>query len=703
MAFSSKKSKSGFFQQNEGPSNPFIIKEGRFGQLKDPAYHTGWTEHSFIVDDSGRETVGLTFNLNQIILIRFVIFLFLAIIIGRASWLQIFKGGYYYSLAEGNRLRIEAIEPKRGIIYDRNLKPLVQNEANFVLYLIPHDLPAADEERDQILRKIVAILDGQKTESIGQGGDQLTLIPDSQRFYNIKNQLGGIKRTALKAYQPLFVADNINYEKAMALYLECDYWPGVFLTNKIRRQYLISSIDNSASLAHILGYTGKINQEELEKYKNEYSPIDYLGKAGIESVWEKDLKGRAGQKDIEVDALGRMKKILNETAAQDGSNLRLSLDYGLQQEIELVARNHMTNAGLAKASVVAIDPRSGEILALVSLPAYDNNLFAKGISAEQYQKFLEDPNRPLFNSVISGEFPSGSTVKLVVASAALEAGVIDETTSFLSTGGLRIGQWFFPDWKAGGHGNTDVRKALAESVNTFFYYVGGGYQNFNGLGLDRLVKYFKLFGLGEKTGIDLNGERSGFVPTAAWKKAVKSEPWYIGDTYHLSIGQGDLLVTPLQVANYTAAVANGGTLYRPHLVKEILSENNQIQRIVQPEIINSGMIKPENIEIVRSGMRQTITDGSGRSLNTLPVQVAGKTGTAQWNTKKAPHAWFTGFAPYDKPEIVLTVLIEEGREGSIIATQIAKEVFSWYFGGRNSANQSFTATTTASSSILIKP
>jgi penicillin-binding protein 2 len=267
----------------------------------------------------------------------------------------------------------------------------------------------------------------------------------------------------------------------------------------------------------------------------------------------------------------------------------------------------------------------------------------------------------------------------VISIAALEEKIIDERTSFLSTGGIRIGQWFFPDWKAGGHGITDVRKAIAESVNTFFYYIGGGYQDFIGLGVEKIVKYAKLFGLGAQSGIDLPGESAGFLPTEEWKEKVKGEAWYIGDTYHMAIGQGDVLVTPLQVANYTAVFANGGKLYRPHLVKEILSGNDKPIREVETVPVRENFVSNYNMNIVRQGMRQTVTGGSARSLSTLPVTVAGKTGTAQWSSQKANHAWFTGFAPYENPQIIITVLVEEGVEGSTISVPIAKEVLEWYF------------------------
>lgn len=681
-------SKSRLYHNNK--KEPFVIREGKFsfGQLKDSYYHTAWTEHSFFSSQGKTKPVlGLTFNFSTLRLVVFVGVLFLVLLLFRAAWLQIIKNDYYYLLAEGNRLRIESLEPRRGIIYDREMKPLVRNQANFVLYFKPIDLPRNELDRDEVIRRVAKILDqgSQGAENhISNSSNSLTLISDSPSFYQIKDALSEIRLGSMKSYQPLFIADNIEYEKAISLALEMDSLPGVFLSSKIRRQYLGSGeIDleqaGPQSLSHVLGYTGKINSQELETLGPNYSLIDYTGKSGLEYTWEKELKGKPGQKNIEVDALGKEKKVINETAAQDGVNLILSIDLSLQKKIEEVLSAYLKKSNLKKASVIALNPNNGEVLALVSWPAYDNNLFSRGISQEDYQKFLNDPARPLYNRAISGEFPSGSTIKLVIAAAALQEKVIDEKTSFISNGGLRIGQWFFPDWKAGGHGLTNVRKALAESVNTFFYYIGGGYNDFSGLGLDRLVRYSRLFGLGEKTGLDLPGEATGFVPTAAWKKELKNEPWYIGDTYHFAIGQGDVLVTPIQVANFTAAIANNGILYKPHLVKGILDENNSLQKKIEPEVLHQDFISSDNLRIVREGLRQTVTSGSARSLSILPVSAAGKTGTAQWSSTGAPHAWFTGFAPYDQPEIVITVLVEEGIEGSTMAVPIAREVLDWYF------------------------
>ncbi len=665
-------------------NNPFVIQEGRLkkGKLEGFSYRTAWTEDSFMPESERGEKVGKTFDTGSLgfKLINLAIFFVLIVLLGRTAWLQIIKGDYYYSIAEVNRIRIERIEAKRGIIYDRELNPLVRNVANFLLYFIPADLPKEKEARDKIIKRVAEILNSPSLE----GEQPLKVLS----INDIEQILASIEPGSLESYQPLFIADNIEYEKAVLLYLESEYMPGVILSNKTRREYNLagSEIKGASSLSHILGYTGKINELELGEFGEEYLPIDYIGKTGIEHFWENEMRGKQGQKYIEVDALGKEKKIISTEAQKDGNNLVLSLDSQLQKKLEETIVSHLKKLNLNKASAIIMDPSNGEILALVSLPAYDNNIFARGISLKEYQEIIKQADNPLFNRSISGEYPSGSTIKPVIAASALEEGIITEHTSFYSVGGIGIGQWFFPDWKSGGHGYTSVRKAIAESVNTFFYYIGGGYSaqggsrdDFVGLGVDRIVNYAKLFGLASQTGIDLVGEASGFLPTKEWKEKTKGERWYIGDTYHLAIGQGDILVTPLQVAVYTAVFANGGDLYRPHLVKQILTGNDNPIMDIEASPVRSDFIDSYNIQVVRQGMRQTVTSGSAQSLQSVAVAVAGKTGTAQWSSKNEPHAWFTGFAPYDNPEIVITILIEEGGDGSRIAVPIAREVLGWYF------------------------
>lgn len=667
--------------------NPFVIREGKFKQssLEDSFYHLDWAEESFLSGNNDKEMMRRTFDLTKLKYIVGFLLLSLIILLSRVFWLQVVKGSYYYSMAEGNRLKVVSVEPKRGIIFDSKNRPLVANEANFILYLVPNDLPHNELERDNVLRRISSILDQGANKGQSQVGS-LELISDSSSFYDLKSKVEKIKINSLEAYQPLFIIDNLEYQVAIELYLEADNTPGVFISNKIRRNYVSAATSTvnmlplgESSLAHVLGYTGKINEKELAKWGSDYSLIDYLGKTGIEYSYENELRGQKGNKNIEVDALGKEKKIVSQTAPEDGHNLVLSIDYDLQKKVEDVLKTSLGKLGLKKASVVIIDPRNGKVLSLVSWPAYDNNVFARGVTTEEYNKLLNDVSRPLFNRAISGEFPAGSTFKPVMAAAALQEKIITANTSFMSTGGLQVGQWSFPDWKAGGHGLTNVKKALAESVNTFFYYIGGGYGDFKGLGIEKIVEYAALFGLDKITGIDLPNEASGFLPSQKWKEDTKNEVWYIGDTYHASIGQGDITATPIQVANYTAAIANGGTLYAPHVVDKILDHNNNLIEEIKPQVIRSNFISSENIKIVQEGMRQTITDGSGRNLNSLSVAIAGKTGTAQWSSTRAPQAWFIGYAPYDNPELAITVLVEEGGEGSSVAVPIAKEILQYYF------------------------
>ena len=299
---------------------------------------------------------------------------------------------------------------------------------------------------------------------------------------------------------------------------------------------------------------------------------------------------------------------------------------------------------------------------MVNLPSFDSNDFSGGITNENYQKYTEDKNLPLFNRTIAGTYPPGSTIKLIVSAAALQEGIVNYTTVFNSVGGLRVGSWFFKDWKAGGHGITNVTKAIAWSVNTFYYYVGGGYNDFVGLGIDRLTKYFKMFNLSEITGIDIPGEKTGFIPSETWKKEKKNERWYIGDTYNISIGQGDLLVTPLRVALWTSIVGNGGKIVTPHFGVKLTDPITKAETILYKGNEKKVNVNPSHLGIVQQGMRECVTIGSCKLLQTLPFQAGGKTGTAQWSSTKDTHAWFTSLAPYDDPKIVVTVMVEEGGE-----------------------------------------
>lgn len=564
------------------------------------------------------------------------------LLIARAVWMQGVQGGQYFALSENNRLRSTPIWPRRGVIRDRNGVVIAENAPRFQVTLIPRDVPDDDT-------RLIELADASRLLGLS--------VNDLQPL---------VSATGTRADEPVLVADAVPYDQAMAFAVALPNLPGFSLDARPKRSYPQSV--QISSLSHLLGYVGKISDSELKTRKNQgYFRVDELGKTGLERTYEPILRGTVGSRTYEADARGHLRGVVHEQTPTDGQDVHLTIDLRLQREAERLLQEELTREHYTRGAVVAMDPRNGDVLALVSLPSYDNNVFSGGVSSTVYQALSNNPDQPLFNRAIAGAYPSGSTVKIVVSVAALMEHVITPQTTVLSTGGIRLGQWFFPDWKAGGHGTVDVRKAIAWSVNTFFYLSGGGgQQGIIGLGPDHLSKWMQLFGLGKKTGIDLTSESAGFVPTRSWKEDVRKQPWYIGDTYNLSIGQGDLLVTPLQVAAYTAAVANGGVLVRPRL-----SDLQSIQA-------SAPLATSDTVETVRLGMRDAVTYGSARTLSMLPFSSGAKTGTAQWNKTKNTHAWFTSFAPFENPQIVVTVLVEEGGEGSHSAAPVAKGVLDFW-------------------------
>jgi len=611
-----------------------------------------WVEDSFISSkNEAKEYVAPNFNIAKLKWLFYLIIIVFILMVLRIGYLQIAKGDEYRFAAEDNRIRIHEIKAPRGIIYDRNGDILAKNIPNFTLTFIPADLPESDQEKIQIAENLAQYLEMTQEEIM-------------EKF----------KQAPPYSFESYIIQDHINYEKSILLNINSFDLPGISLNSTSFRQYTKNDY-----FSHILGYMGKITQADLENHP-EYSFNDYIGKSGIEQFYESDLRGEHGKKEVEVDSIGKESKIINIHNPQPGKSLRLSIDIGLQEHLGKSLSDQLEkNKSITGATAIAMDPNNGQVLSLVSVPGYNSNDFTLGLTPEEYDAIINDPKMPLFNRAISGEYPSGSTIKPLVALAGLEEGLISENSTFLSTGGIKIDKWFFPDWKAGGHGVTDVKKALAESVNTFFYYVGAGdNEEMQGLGIDKMTEYFSRFWLGQKTGIDLYGENEGFLPSKDWKEEVKGEPWYIGDTYHLSIGQGDILVTPLQVANYTATIANGGTLYQPRIVNSIVNKDNEFEDIT-PIILNENFINSYYYQIVQDGLREAVLTGSARSLLSLPVTSAGKTGTAQFGNEGKTHAWFTSYAPFEKPEIVITVLVEAGGGGETMALPIAKSALEYWF------------------------
>ncbi|MEY4745376.1 MAG: hypothetical protein RL272_1321 [Candidatus Parcubacteria bacterium] len=641
---------------------PFPLAEGEtgLGAVRTP-YAANIVDEAFLGSEgmatgiaSQPSYLGLALGAKKLRIAFGAITALLAVIVLRAADVQIVKGGDYVRLAEGNRSRMILVPVERGVMYDRSGAALVRNVPDFSVYVTPDDLPKEPQSR---------------RDAVARLADILSVTPA-----DIEAKLAEFKDYGGSA---VTVADNITHDQAVLVEIENAATPGIALATGMRREYLEGA--GTPSLSHILGFEGRLTKAELAAQAGEqYQPSDFIGKTGLERSYESVLRGSYGKRRVEVDATGRTKKILSEEPGASGGNLVLTIDAGLQKDVEKIFKDGLKAAGKKRGSVIVMKPSTGEILAMVSEPAFDDNLFAKGITPAQYKALTDDPDRPLFPRAVAGTLASGSVFKPVVGAAAMTERIVTPNTTILSTGGIKVDRWYFPDWKAGGHGPTDLAKAIAESVNTYFYYVGGGYGDFAGLGIDRITSYARKFGFGAPLGIDLPSEAAGFLPSKRWKEQVKGEAWYIGDTYHAAIGQGDVLVTPLQIASMTAVFANRGALVRPRVVSAVTSaEGTRTEKAAQ--VIDPQVTDAASIDAVRKGMRQAVTSGSARALADLPVAVAGKTGTAQWHPTKPPHAWFTSFAPYDKPEIVVTVMIEEGVEGSATATPVAEAIYRRYF------------------------
>ncbi len=599
----------------------------------------------------------------------FGIFIFLILIFSaRTFYFQVFQGKKFAILSEENRTRISLITPERGIIYDRNLNQLVLNSPSFDLVCDRRDFAVSPYEGIKEIREVADI--------IGKDYEELRREIESSENPQI------------------LVYENLPHQTLIHLETKASDFHGCKIEKSTVREYAFNS------LSHLMGYTGKINKTELENSTG-YSISDYIGKSGLEKSYEEYLRGQPGKTQIEKDALGNNKSEKVLYSPKPGENLVLYLDAGLEKKLAEELEKNIKNVKASKGVAVAMDPKTGGILAMVSIPAYDNNLLSKGISFEEFAKIQNDPAKPFINRAISGGYAPGSTIKPLMATAALEEGIISPEKKLYCPLELCLFNKYsnqkecYGDWTF--HGWTDLRRALAESVNPFFYMIGGGYtrpnsadsrlpQTFEGLGDSKIKKWLTLFDLGQKTGIDLPGEIEGRVPDSEWKKSyfegAENQVWTIGDTYNYSIGQGYLSVTPLQIVTAFSALANGGKIFQPQLVSKIFDASNGLKKTtkeIPSELIRENFINPKNIEIVKEGMRDAVIYGSAVTLNDLPIKTAAKTGTAQAPKDGFYHHWVTVLAPYDDPQIVLTIMIEN-VEGLHSATlPVAKEVLNWYF------------------------
>ncbi len=633
------------------PDDIFSIGNSHSERVPRRHYRVDWVENSYSPGAQTSGYVSSNFETGRLRWVFLGVVVFFGILFFRTAYLQIISGNEYRIAAEDNRIRIHEIKAPRGVIYDRTGTELAVNVPNFVVSFTPADLPVDPAERVALIEKVA--------DTTGESVEAVTLVIDDADSYS---------------YESHTLVEHLDYTKAIMLQLQAKNLPGISVTPSTFREYV-----GGESFSSVIGYLSKISEDELAN-RPDYLFDDVIGKAGIEQYYESTLRGTYGKKEVEVDSLGKENAVISEVAPIPGKNIELSLDKGLQDTLANSLNDVLDhNSAVTGAAAVAIDPRNGEVLALLSEPSFDNNEFNRGISSARYQEMINDPRKPLFNRAVSGEYPSGSTIKPLIGVAGLAEGIITPSTTVQSTGGIRIGQWFFPDWKAGGHGTTDLKKAIAESVNTYFYLVGGGDEDRNGLGVDRIRTYLEKFGLNALLGIDLPGEATGFLPSKEWKEEVKGERWYIGDTYHLSIGQGDLLVTPLQVANYIATIANGGTRYRPHLVHAYTDQDGTVTQAVTPEVINQQVVEHKYITPVQEGLREAVLSGSARRLQELPVTAAGKTGTAQFGADEQTHSWFTAYAPYENPEIAIVVLVEAGGGGNDTALPVALDALKYWF------------------------
>jgi penicillin-binding protein 2 len=582
------------------------------------------------------------------------------LIVARLWFLQVVLGPKMRMESESNRTRLVRVPSARGVVYDRRGEILIDNRPSFDVVFVPEDAgPPA--ERKATLRRLATLL--------GETESQLheRLRAPSKR----------------PAYEGIVVRRDLEWNDVVRIETHQLELPGVSLQVVPRRTYPFGPL-----AAHLFGYVGEVSERELQNLDaTTVRAGDVVGKASLEKAWDVELRGVAGEQQVEVDALGRRMRVLDETSDISGDTLTLTIDRELQDVAEQAL-------GERNGAIVAIDPRNGEILAMVSHPSYDPNLFARGLGREESRALMQNPAKPLVNRAVQGQFAPGSTFKVAVAAGALEAGVATRSSGVSCGGGTQFGNHFFRCWRKGGHGHVDLHEAIVQSCDVFFYTYGPR------LGIDALAKYVRSLGLGLLTGVQLDHEKSGTIPDSEWKMRRFKQPWYPGETLSVAIGQGYVTATPLQMANLAATIANGGTRYRPHYVRRVDAPDGSVRKIVEPEVVGHSEVSAANLEIVREAMRDVVMSdrGTGKKARIPGVTVAGKTGTAQVvkmgererSNKGAratrDHAWFISFAPYENPEIAVACIVENaGGGGGAIAAPTVRQVLAHYFNPGTSA------------------
>ena len=566
--------------------------------------------------------------------------LVIAVLIGRAAYLQIYQGEYYAGLADGNRIRIVPSMAPRGTFYDRNGELLVTNRPGFSVSLLPLTAPISDDVIDRLSDLLKVPTDEIKTKIAGHSG-----------------------------FNPIRIKTDVTPDIVSIIEEQKSQYPGVVIEVTPIRDYILKQEG-----AHTFGYVSEINDAELEKMKDEgYKSGDIIGKFGLEKVYDKELRGENGGQQVEVDVSGKPVQILGRKEPVPGDDLELTIDINLQQAAEKAVDEQLTQIGAHAAAAVVMNPQTGEILAMVSRPAFDPNLFAHGISSKDWNQLNNNPYHPMDNKTITGEYPPGSTFKIVTGTAALTEGVVTPDEQIFDSGH----HWIIPKGNADGEalGWLNFRTALAHSDNVYFYEMG------NRLGIDRIEKYARMFGLGAKTGIDLPYEATGLVANRRYKeKNFDDGEWYLSETFDAAIGQGFNLVTPLQAAMVMGEIAADGKRYKPHVVNRIIAPDGSVVKDFQPELLSQLDVPEEDIKLVQDGLHDVTKYGTAASsFRGFTVDIAGKTGTAE-NSQGRDHGWFVAYGPFDNPNIVVAVIVENGGYGSQSAVPIGRKILEAAFG-----------------------
>ena len=628
----------------------------------------------------------------RVIVLSLLVLCIFGVFSHRLWQLQFVQGEYYGARANWQSTRLVTVPAPRGIIYDRNGTPLVRNVPSFKVTIVPAYLPDDDAEAEAVIIRLAVLLDmPYTTAGVHRSEDEPLGL---REMVEEAVEIGAL-------YRPLEIK-RVERDTALVVKQESMTMPGVSIEVYSRRDYPYGTL-----VSQMLGYLQPIPEErEEECVAQGYDPdTDRIGIAGVEATCEDMLRGQKGRRIVEEDVMGREIRVVEERAtSMPGDNVYLTLDLDLQRFVEEALRRGMERANNSPRGVaIVMNPQTGEILAMVSLPTYDNNLFAQGISVDDWQRLNDDLHRPLLNHAIMDRLPPGSVFKIVMATAALQEGVLTPRTRLSCPGTIVVPNKYYPNdpgraqsfycWNLRGHGSLDVVGGLAHSCDIFFYKVGGGFEetDFEGLDVERIAQYAEQFGFGEPTGVELPAEEAGLVPSRTWKRLTYGESWATGDTYNLSIGQGFLAVTPLQMLNAVNVVANGGTLYRPRIVHHVADAQGVVTQSFEPEIIHTLPISPENWSLVQQGMEEAVaySYGTARRAQIEGIRVAGKTGTAQFaddimfggvGYAQPEHAWFTAFAPVGEPEVSVIVFLYNGGEGSIFAVPVAHEILEYYFG-----------------------